>query len=634
MPARRSRGFTAGPTVGLPPGVSVFLDGVRQNEPDAQEVNFDLLPMEHIERVELLSGSASLLGQNSMGGAINLVSAHGSGPLSGEMELSVGSFGQLAGEARTSGSTEHGTDYYLGAGYERERGWRVATGSRNYNAFANLGRTDARRGLSFQAYGARSRAETAGSLPESIFAASPRTNFTAGDFEDLNAEQLAVSGYAPVGRGRGGLTVFLRRSGAERFNVNQSPDPNVRSRTTNLTVGTTADWRAARAVGPGSLAIRVGVDAGANRVRVRIYAEPSMRANEPPRDTLSELTTDVRSPSVDVASYALADYRVGRLTLSGGGRYEFVRVPFRNQLRTADDTRSDFRSLSPRLGASLEITSAASIYASLGRSFRAPAILELGCADPDASCPLPFALGDDPPLSPVRATTYEIGGQLAGRTWLATASAYRTNVRDELFFVASDDALLSGYFTNLDRTRRDGVELSMRGAFGAERLTWYANYSFTRATFQSLATLFSIRSDSTFAASALAGGNDVQVGDRLPLVPGYQVKAGAFVPLDGGIAVGVDARYTGRQRMRGDEANVTSPLGAYTLISARLSADRGKWNVAGVVTNLFDSHDATFGTFNVTRESGRLERFLTPLAGRSLRLILRRELGGRVDATR
>jgi outer membrane cobalamin receptor len=49
-----TRGFNVGPVVGLPPGVSVFLDGVRQNEPDAQEVNFDLAPMEHVRRLELL----------------------------------------------------------------------------------------------------------------------------------------------------------------------------------------------------------------------------------------------------------------------------------------------------------------------------------------------------------------------------------------------------------------------------------------------------------------------------------------------------------------------------------------------------------------------------------------------------
>jgi outer membrane cobalamin receptor len=72
-----TRGFIVGPTVGIPAGVSVFLDGVRQNEPDAQQVNFDLLPMEHVQRVELLSGTAPLLGANSLGGAINLVTARG-----------------------------------------------------------------------------------------------------------------------------------------------------------------------------------------------------------------------------------------------------------------------------------------------------------------------------------------------------------------------------------------------------------------------------------------------------------------------------------------------------------------------------------------------------------------------------
>src|SRR5207237_2239553 len=88
-----TRGFNVGPVVGLPPGVSVFLDGVRQNEPDAAEVNFDLLPIEHVQRIELLSGSGSLLGPNSLGGAVNLITRRGNGPLEGEAELSGGSFG-------------------------------------------------------------------------------------------------------------------------------------------------------------------------------------------------------------------------------------------------------------------------------------------------------------------------------------------------------------------------------------------------------------------------------------------------------------------------------------------------------------------------------------------------------------
>src|SRR5215210_4782997 len=115
-----TRGFNVGPVVGLPPGVSVFLDGVRQNEPDAAEVNFDLLPMEHVRRVELLSGSGSLLGPNSLGGAINLITRRGAGPLQAEAELSGGSYGAFSGETSIGGLSKNGWDYYLAGGYENE----------------------------------------------------------------------------------------------------------------------------------------------------------------------------------------------------------------------------------------------------------------------------------------------------------------------------------------------------------------------------------------------------------------------------------------------------------------------------------------------------------------------------------
>lgn len=627
-----SRGFTAGPTVGLPPGISVFVDGVRQNEPAAQEVNFDLLPLAHVARVELLRGSASLLGPNSLGGAINLVTARGDGPATGTIELSRGSFGQLAAEGSAGGRTARDLDWYLGGGVERERGWRDATGARGHDFFLNVGRTGEARGVTLQAFARRSRAETAGSLPESLYGRTPRANFTAGDFEALDAQQLALSGWMPLAAGRGALTAFVRCSDAERFNVNQAPDPNVRAHTGTVTAGATADWRRAHPLRAGELALRVGVDASASRVRARIHAEPTGDDGAGDADAPAGLTTDVRSPSVDVAAYALAELRAGRLTVSGGGRWDFVRVPFHNQVRPADRTTNDFRHLSPRVGASVAMAHGASVYASAGRSFRAPAILELGCADPEAACPLPFALGDDPPLDAVRATTYEAGAQWAIGALVAEVSAYRTQVRDEIFFVFSEEAALSGHFTNLDRTRRDGVEASVRGTAARGRLAWYGNYAWTRATFQSPASLFSIRADDDFAGSALAGRNEVEAGDRLPLVPAHQAKAGALARLDGGLSLGLDVRRVGRQWLRGDEANVTTPLDAYTIANARIGVARAGWEVAAVVTNLLDARAATFGTFNENRRTGALERFLTPTNGRGVTLVLRRTFGGTAQA--
>ena len=66
-----------------------------------------------------------------------------------------------------------------------------------------------------------------------------------------------------------------------------------------------------------------------------------------------------------------------------------------------------------------------SFFASWGQAFRAPAVIENACADPEAPCPLPFALGDDPPLEPVKASTLE-GGFRYANDRLVVLAARRT----------------------------------------------------------------------------------------------------------------------------------------------------------------------------------------------------------------
>jgi outer membrane receptor protein involved in Fe transport len=323
----------------------------------------------------------------------------------------------------------------------------------------------------------------------------------------------------------------------------------------------------------------------------------------------------------------LADLHIGRVTLSGGARYDDVRVPFRNRLESASDTTNTFRRLNPRGGISVAVDSRIVAFGSIGQSFRAPAVLELGCADPNAACPLPFALGADPPLAPVRATTYEVGLRWTRQGALLSGSLYRSEVRDEILFIASDQARLAGYFTNLPHTRREGGELSAQLFVGA-RVQAFASYAYTRATFRDEARLFSVRTEQRFAASPLAGANAVSAGDELPLVPAHQAKAGAIARLPGGVELGLDLRYFGRRWLRGDEANETRPLDPYLVTNARAGVHLREWEIAAIVTNVLDASGATFGTFNENRRTGMLERFLTPVSGRALKLALRREIGG------
>jgi iron complex outermembrane recepter protein len=71
------RGFSASPQLGTPQGLSVFLDGVRVNEPFGDIVNWDLIPMNALGSMDVLPGSNPLFGLNTLGGALSLVGITG-----------------------------------------------------------------------------------------------------------------------------------------------------------------------------------------------------------------------------------------------------------------------------------------------------------------------------------------------------------------------------------------------------------------------------------------------------------------------------------------------------------------------------------------------------------------------------
>ena len=619
-PTLVTRGFTASPVVGLPQGVSVFVDGVPVNEPDAGQVNFDLLPLEHAEQVEVLSGTASLLGPNSLGGAINIITRRGGIESGGEVALSVGSHDSYTAEASYGGGLHRGWSYYAGGSFSRERGWRELTRARQHNGFVNVGRSGESAGFNLQAFAAKGYAGTAGSLPLSVYSTRPDSNLSSGDFEDIAQVHVAFSGYHPIADGRGSAVLYFRRSDAERFNVNQATDPDVRSFSANRTVGGNVDWRTGRAAGNGALGFRFGLGGSANSTAVRIYGERIDPG----------LTTEVESPIGKLDAYTLADYRIGRVTLSGGVRYDVVRVPFRNRLSPNRDTTSTFRRVSPRGGLSVAVGRGGSLYFSTGQSFRAPALIELACADPLEPCPLPFALGDDPPLDPVVATTYEAGGHWAADRVEFTVAAYRTDVRNDIFLFPYDDAggpnesTIDGYFANIDATRREGLEARARGMFGP--MSAYAGYGYTRATFQvDDVRIFSIREETAPPGSEV---NEVEKGDDLPLIPRQTLAIGTSWDPRPRTRLGIDARYTGARWLRGDEANEERPLASHWVTDVRASHGFGRWELRAIVRNVLDIDHATFGTFNVNQGAGGvLERFLTPGLPRSFQVIIRRTLG-------
>jgi len=630
-----SRGFYSSPVVGLPQGVAVFLDGVRMNEPEASQVNFDLLPMDHIQRIEILSGNGSLLGRNALGGAINLVTARGTGPTSGTIELSGGSFGAARGEAHVGGLSRGGLDWYVGGNYNREGGWRDATGAQGYQGFVNVGKLSETSGIRFQGFYSLDSAETAGSLPESIFAESPDSNLSPGDYEKLWAYQGSLQAYKQFGLGRASATVYYRRHRAQRFNVNQEDDPDAFGISYNTSFGYTADYRWTTLLDEKTaLSLRGGVDGEVTRVEISLFADSTKFGAGLTQTTLA------RSPLWDVAPFVAADLTRGKVTLSAGARYDYVKMPFENELDPTSDTTSTYKRFNPRIGASVQVTPGGQLFASWGQAFRAPAVIENACADPEAPCPLPFALGDDPPLEPVKASTFEGGFRYSNARWSFSGSAYYTDVKDDIILTpfgeggAPVGSTIDGFFVNVDKTRRVGVEAASGYTFRHGH-SLYLNYSYTQATFQSDAEIFTVRSadevDGEPVLNPFPTENAVTPGNRFPLVPDHQVKFGGLARIGEYLSVGADGRYTGKQYLRGDEANVTDQLDGYFVADARVGVEFGRWEINGVVTNVFQKGSAIFGTFNINQGNPAglvVERFLTPNTRRAFRLVVRTTLGG------
>jgi len=598
------RGFQVSPVIGVPQGVTVYVDGVRANEPDAHEVNFDLLPLEDVERVEVVYGPSVLLGRNALGAAVNLVTRRGASPAAREIEASAGSWGRYELKARVG--ARHGVwDYYVGARYEREGGWREDTGSRIGTLFAKLGVLNGTWDATLSYSGADNRIFQAGSLPESVAAANPRRNFTGGDYFAPRAHLLIINAQRLVGRTQLAINAFGRSLSSEQFNANFVGEDS-RQRNTTRIGGGAVQLSGKAPLGRRELRWLAGADADYGHVAVRIFAVPGGGAAD-------SLTESVRTNQVDAGVFAGANLElVQRLTATFAVRYDWIRVPFEDLIDSTQNGLNIFRRLSPRVG--LTWTGGAhELFASVSRGFRAPAVVELGCADPQAACPLPFALGPDPALKRVVATTYEVGWRVrapSGRGRVdASADVYRTDVRDDVFFIAS--TVTGGYFQNIRATRRSGVELALQW-LGPAGLRAYANYGYTRATFETTATLATTRDPA---------GETVTPGDDLPMVPGHRVNAGLTAPIlrphgteSVALRAGVDARYVGRQWLRGDEENVTRRLSDYPLADLSLTLTWRDFELRGAVRNLFDRRVFTFGTFaeNPTAPGTPVQRWLTP----------------------
>jgi len=133
------RGYVASPLLGTPQGLSIYMDGVRLNQPFGDVVSWDLIPRNAISEVSLMPGSNPVFGLNTLGGALAIETKDGTRDPGTLLTLSGGSYARKQAELEHGGSNKKGLSWFVAANLFFEDGWRQASPSDVRQFFGKLG---------------------------------------------------------------------------------------------------------------------------------------------------------------------------------------------------------------------------------------------------------------------------------------------------------------------------------------------------------------------------------------------------------------------------------------------------------------------------------------------------------------
>jgi iron complex outermembrane receptor protein len=294
--------------------------------------------------------------------------------------------------------------------------------------------------------------------------------------------------------------------------------------------------------------------------------------------------------------YALDTFDLTKaFSITVGGRFNDARIALEDQIGTALNGHKTFDRFNPVVGGTYRITSEVTAYAGYSEANRAPTPLELGCADPTRPCIIAAFLVSDPPLKQVVSRTVEAGFRGTRELNLGTLDwklgGFRATNSDEILAIPSSVLQGFGFFQNVGRTRRQGIEAEARLTTSAFQL--YASYAFIDARFLDALQL---GSNSPFADQN--GNIQVAPGDQIPAIPHHRVKLGVDYSITDAVKVGADMLYVSSQYFVGDETNQAPKLPSYTVFDLHSSYQIDKtFQIYGRIDNLFDNRYATYGTF-------------------------------------
>jgi len=587
------RGFSGQPV----PATSVFVDGQRINEPDFNAVNFDLIPFDTIDRIEIIPGPATIYGKNALGGVINIITKRGGEKRQVTGEAMVGSFARQRYTINSSGPVGK-FDYYVNLAKEKEDGYRDDSDANISRFYGRVGYhpTDGS-DVSISYTLVNDKLKQAGALPLSVAAVNPRANFTPGDFTDSNVNVVRLTGRQEMPLGFVlNINGFYRKLDQTLFGVGQ-PAFQGSILSVAQTISNTQSWGGTIQLAQNNEVLGlqnnlvIGTDIQRNDFGSTLASTSGFGPFNNRQDTNENILGLYAQDTVNL---------LPRLFLTAGVRYDQDNITsdFQDTFTPPGVGTKTFYRTNPRAGLTYLIHPDASVYFNYSQGFRVPTFLEL----------FPVIGLSNQFLKPVTSDNFEVGGKTRLWDWgEASLSLFQSNVRNEIYFTCTNCDVFSAGFDglnrNIDKTRRRGFEASVKA-----RLNRYfdvsANYTFTEATFQS-----------TFNTSAT---KTIVPGDTIPLIPKNRLGVtGNFYPAEGW-TISLNGLYVSTQFFQNDEVNAQPRLPGYFVLNSRIVYERripgGRLNGFIMLNNMLDQKYSTFGTFatNTLTGGGAEERFVVP----------------------
>jgi iron complex outermembrane receptor protein len=545
----------------------VLLNGQRLNEIELTTIGWTTIPLDSIERVEILRGSGSVLyGGGATGGTINIITK---APLPGLSSASLGGSAGTYGthEARAGASlagpgigvTLFANDY-ASDNYRMNNRVELQNLEGEARAFGKNGSLALKFGVDNQ------NLRLPGARTASELQTDPRGTSTPGDFSTRDGRRASLGGSRDLEFGEFAAELGYRQTARTSllkdysgFGTDTYTDTH--SKVWSFTPRLKVPYEAA-----GSRhSLVVGID-------VDDWDYQSRRASS--LETLDNPAAKILATQRDEAFYAQHHSLIGEGTkLTLGVRWQRVAVTARDAVNPATYA-SQSKTSNPRaweVGLRQDLTATTSVYGRVGESFRVATIDEVysqfGGPVFDSIVTV---------LEPQTSRDYELGTEYRSGQLRVRASAFAMYLENEIYFFAPTFSNI-----NLPPTRRQGLEVDTSVAV-SQSISLFANASVTDARFR----------------DGVIGGVDVS-GKTIPLVSREKVNAGASWRIAQNSRLNGVARYVGKQYYDNDQTNTfPSRMPAYTVVDLKFSQTLGRLTLGASVNNLLNEHYYTYAIRN------------------------------------